>query len=115
LQSSYGANRRGELACAFVRHALASSVGLVAMLLKVDFDSAKTRIGLFRDNPRFAGKVVLLNRIVWFEPEGAAGPSENHAWFVWRSVGAPQSEPWIRYADKIEAPIALPIVSETAA
>jgi hypothetical protein len=52
------------------------------MLLRVDFDLAKTRADLFRDNPRFAGKSVLRDRIVWFEQPGAA-PSDDHAWFVW--------------------------------
>ena len=58
--------------------------GVVAMLLKVDWDSAKTRRRFFADCPRFSMKLVLTDRIHWFDPEpGSAGPSENHAWFVW--------------------------------
>lgn len=60
--------------------------GVVAMLLRTDFDHAKGRSHLFRDCPAFAKKLVLTKRIVWFEPEpGEKGksPSFNHAWFVW--------------------------------
>jgi len=60
--------------------------GQVAMLLRVDFDSAKTRAHLFRDCPAWSKKIVLTKRIVWFEPQtGAKGksPSENHAVYIW--------------------------------
>ena len=91
--------KRGELADAFIRHALELEVPIAAFLLRVDADSAKTRADIFRDCPFFAGKIVLLDRIVWFEREGAAGPSENHAWFIWdRSHQA--RRPWIAYGRK---------------
>ncbi|MGE0629776.1 MAG: hypothetical protein AB7O43_18380 [Hyphomicrobiaceae bacterium] len=60
--------------------------GVVAMLLRTDFDHAKSRFHLFRDCPAFSKKLVLTRRIVWFaEPNGKpkAQPSFNHAWFVW--------------------------------
>lgn len=63
--------------------------GQVAMLLRADFDSGKTRTKFFRDCPAWAKKIVLLQRIVWFEPEPRAdgkkpaGPSENHAFYIW--------------------------------
>ena len=97
----YGADRRSDLACAFIRHALTLPVRVVAMLLRVDFDSGKTRTDLFRDNPRFAGKITLLDRVVWFDRKGAA-PSDNHAWFVWNNA-SPGEGPWIRYAGKAGA------------
>ncbi len=86
-----------ELGTEFCEHALRlmeSCDGLVAMLLRTDFDHAKTRSHLFRDCPAFAKKLVLTKRIVWFEPEpGAKGksPSFNHAWFIWdwKHQGAP--------------------------
>lgn len=64
------------------------------MLLRTDFDHAKTRRHLFADCPAFAKKVVLTKRILWFTPEpGAKGksPSENHAWWIWdwQHRGAP--------------------------
>jgi hypothetical protein len=70
------------MACRFIAHAL-ELVPVVAMLLRIDFDSGKTRAGLFRDCAAFAQKIVLLDRIVWFEREGAPGPSENHCWMIW--------------------------------
>jgi hypothetical protein len=65
-----------KLARQFIEHALElgpPKVRIIAMLLRSDFDSAKTRAHLFRDCPTFAHKIVLLDRIVWFEREGAAG------------------------------------------
>jgi hypothetical protein len=85
----------GRYAEVFIEHALALAP-FVAMLLRIDFDSGKTRTRLFGDCPFFAGKLILLDRIVWFPREGKAGPSENHAWYLWdrRHQGAPT----IRYA-----------------
>ena len=60
--------------------------GMVAMLLRTDFDHAKSRTHLFRDNPAFAKKLVLMKRIAWFvEADGKpkASPSFNHAWYIW--------------------------------
>jgi hypothetical protein len=74
----------GKLACQFIAHAL-ELVPIVALLLRIDFDSGKTRAGLFRDCRAFAHKIVLLDRIVWFEREGAPGPSENHCWMIWNA------------------------------
>jgi hypothetical protein len=73
---------RGRLAVRFIERAV-ELMSIVAMLLRVDFDSAKTCTHLFRDNPLFAQKLTLLNRIVWFQREHHDSPSENHAWFVW--------------------------------
>ena len=57
-------------AARFIEHALAltkSSAGFVAMLLRTDFDHAKSRQHLFGGCPQFAKKVVLTKRIRWFE------------------------------------------------
>ena len=78
-----------ELGTEFCEHALRLMEpvgGLVAMLLRTDFDHAKGRSYLFRDCPAFAKKVVLMKRIVWFtEANGKpkASPSFNHAWQIW--------------------------------
>jgi hypothetical protein len=84
----------GRLAHQFISHAL-NLAPIVAMLLTADFDSGKTRTSLFRVCKLFVGKIVLLDRVVWFERPGA-DPSTNHAWFIWHRghVG----EPTIRYA-----------------
>jgi hypothetical protein len=81
------------LAQEFIEHALELMKpcrGIVAMLLRTDYDHAKTRQHLFSNCPAFAKKIVLTRRIVWFENEKAA-PSFNHAWFVFdhRHSGPP--------------------------
>jgi hypothetical protein len=85
----------GRLACEFIAHAI-ELAPIVVMLLRIDFDSGKTRTGLFRDCRAFAGKLTLLDRVTWFEREGAPGPSENHAWFIWNDRH--QGPPTITYA-----------------
>lgn len=90
----YG-DRRGTLALRFIEHALSiteSYYGCVAMLLPIDFDSGKTRSHVF-EHPAFACKLVLLDRIRWFD--GQAG-STNHCWCVWDWKH--QGPPIIRYA-----------------
>jgi hypothetical protein len=82
---------QGREAVAFIERALElvkPKGGKVAMLLKADFDSAKGRRHLFADCPAWAKRIVLLDRILWFEPTPdengrVSGPSENHAWFLW--------------------------------
>lgn len=64
--------------------------GFVAMLLRTDFDHAKTRQHLFGSSKCFARKLVLTKRIQWFE-DSKGSPSFNHAWFIWdwKHQGAP--------------------------
>jgi hypothetical protein len=95
----YGDRRRGEMAVAFIEHALALKVPRIAMLLRNDFDSAITRQHLFRNEPRFAFKLVLLNRIKWFD--GPSSPSDNHSWFCWAQDN--EDLPTIRYIGREEA------------
>jgi len=81
-----------EFATEFIAHALCLMAprGLVAMLLRTDFDHAKSRTNLFAGCPAFAKKIVLTKRIRWFE-DSAGSPSFNHAWFIWdyQHLGAP--------------------------
>ncbi len=82
----------GKEAEKIVRHALhvtklAGSVtgggGSVAMLLPHAWDTAKTRKDLFTTAPFYA-KLTLTRRIRWENlDQKAAGPSSNHAWYVW--------------------------------
>jgi hypothetical protein len=95
----YGRERRGELAIAFIRHALSLPIPRIAMLLPVDFDSAVSRQDVFRFCPAFAGKLVLLNRIRWIA--GSTGsPSMNHSWFCWNKTSV--DAPTIRYVSRRE-------------
>ena len=75
----YGKGNRD--AVKFCELALRRCDGLVAMLLTAKFDFGKTRRHLFADNPRFAAKIALLDRIQWFP--GATTGTEDHAWYVW--------------------------------
>lgn len=72
------------LAQEFIEHALhlTEPHGLVAMLLRTDFDHAKTRRHLFGDRQQFSKKLVLTKRIKWFE-DSTGQPSFNHAWYIW--------------------------------
>ena len=72
------------LAQEFIEHALALTKpsGVIAMLLRCDFDHAKTRQHLFGQCPQFAKKLVLTKRVRWIEGSNGS-PSFNHAWFVW--------------------------------
>lgn len=78
---------RGKLAEQFIEKALEMTRphgGKVAMLLRVDFDSAKTRRHLFADHPAFTRKYVLTKRILWSNLVHTSDePKKNHAWFVW--------------------------------
>lgn len=88
---------QGRQAIQFIARALEVTnewQGKVAMLLPMDFDSAKTRRHWFADNPAFFSKLVLLNRIKWFDGQGG---SVNHAWFIWDWRN--NKLPIIRYAE----------------
>jgi hypothetical protein len=79
------------LAEEFISHAMMLMKpvsGCVAMLLRTDYDHAKTRGHLFQ-HP-FSKKLVLTKRIKWFE-DSKGQPSFNHAWFIWdwKHQGAP--------------------------
>jgi hypothetical protein len=84
---------QGQLAEVFIEHALELTRpvnGRVAMVLRTDFDHAKSRKHLFKDCPQFSKKVVLLSRVRWI-PGSTGSPSFNHAWFIWswQHTGAP--------------------------
>lgn len=73
---------------AFVRHALKHirhTGGLMAMLLRNEWDSASTRNDLFGHCPEFFMKLVLTKRPRWFEKtEESSSPRHNYSWFIWR-------------------------------
>lgn len=69
----------------FIEHALNLTKphkGMVALLLRNEYDSAKKRKHLFKDHPAFDTKLVLLKRPRWFA-DGASSPRHNFAWFIW--------------------------------
>lgn len=75
----YGKGNRD--AVKFAERALEYCPGLVALLLTAKFDFGNTRCHLFRDNPRFAAKIALIDRIQWFP--GETSGTEDHAWYIW--------------------------------
>jgi len=74
---------------------------MLALLLPTDFDSAKTRACYFGDCPHFVGKIILRERIVWFQRSDGIreAPKENSAWFMWaRNPLRVRHPPMILYA-----------------
>ncbi|MFG1349077.1 hypothetical protein [Xanthobacter autotrophicus] len=69
----------------FAALALSRCRGWVALLLTAKFDFGKTRAHLFRDCPRFFGKIALVDRIQWFAGDGSG--TEDHAWYIWAPTG----------------------------
>lgn len=92
----YGKGNRD--AVLFAELALTRCKGIVALLLTAKFDFGKTRHHLFRDNPRFAAKIVLVDRIQWFP--GATTGTEDHAWYVWSPPSVGSRSPRIVYEGK---------------
>lgn len=99
---------RGTLITPFIQAGLRRlrPGGLLCLLLPVDCDSAKRRRPYFADCPHFVAKIVLTQRIVWFERNDGKreGPKENHAWFVWaRSPLRIRRPPVVLYAPQAGA------------
>jgi hypothetical protein len=92
----YGKGNRD--AVRFAELALERCGGLVALLLTAKFDFGKTRRHLFRDNPRFAAKIALVDRIQWFPGESSG--TEDHAWYVWAPANVAHGAPIILYEGK---------------
>jgi hypothetical protein len=75
------------LAEAFIRKALELTQragGMVAMLLRNEYDCAASRRDLF-ERESFAAKFVLTKRPKWADGIGrhSASPRHNFAWFLW--------------------------------
>jgi hypothetical protein len=79
----------------FAERALDRCDGFIALLLTAGFDSGSTRTHLFRDNPRFLAKIVLVDRISW-TLDGKTGTGD-HAWYCWRPKSEKQKPPVIYY------------------
>jgi hypothetical protein len=71
-----------SLATQFIERALFYSQRKVAMLLRNEFDCAKSRQHLFGNCPQFAMKLVLTKRPKWFDDDKAS-PRHNFSWFIW--------------------------------
>lgn len=89
--------KQNRLAVKFAETALSICDGFVALLLTMKFDSGNTRHHLFRDNPRFAAKIVLVDRISFLLNDESG--TEDNAWFVWGPKGV-QHTPTIFWEGK---------------
>ena len=90
--------KQNRTAVKFAEVALAACDGFVALLLTAKFDSGSTRAHLFRDNPRFAGKIVLTDRISFLLNDESG--TEDHAWYVWTEKPRLPRSPVILYAGR---------------
>lgn len=74
--------------------------GMVAMLLRNEWDCAKKSRPFTKEHPAFLMKIVLNFRPRWIE--GTKGsPRHNYAWYVWdwtKALTSPHAKPEIRYA-----------------
>ena len=69
----------------FLRRALEHDVRLVAMLMRSEFNSGKTRMDLF-ERPDYAFEIVLTSRPRWdwwFCEKSKHSGRHNFSWFVW--------------------------------
>ena len=83
-----------KLAEAFIRKALELTEplqGRVAMLLRNEYDCAKSRRDLF-EHPAFLKKIVLTKRPRW-STEDKASPRHNFAWYIWCWKKPPDAPP----------------------
>jgi hypothetical protein len=74
----------GDLAEQFIRHGIERTrkhEGVLALLMRNEYDCAKGRSELFINHP-FARKVVLTTRPRWI-PDSTGAPRHNYAWFIW--------------------------------
>jgi hypothetical protein len=98
---------RGRLAELFIAYGIQRmGDGFLALLLPADFDSARTRMSLFGGCKRFVGKLVLTQRVKWFEhpTKPRMQPKENSAWYLWGNVEfrhPKTASPVIRYAPEM--------------
>lgn len=62
--------------------------GKVAMFLRNEYDSAKTRHNLFKNCAAFDLKLIMTRRPKWFADDKAS-PRHNYAWYVWNWSRSP--------------------------
>lgn len=77
------------------------SRGTVIFLCRHEWDAAKSRKSLFKDNPAFAKKIVLLHRPRWIEGSKGA-PRFPYAYYVWdwaKAIRFPLGPAEITYAE----------------
>jgi len=80
----------GEKAEQFIRMALRTTTTVVAMVMRQEYDAARTRIDLFQHSA-FRAKITLTSRPRWIEGTTGA-PRFNYAIYVWDHSNASPPE-----------------------
>tara|TARA_R110002033_G_scaffold149954_1_gene186917 strand:+ start:368 stop:931 length:564 start_codon:yes stop_codon:yes gene_type:complete len=70
--------------------------GVVAMLLRQEYDCASTRQFMFGQSLNFDMKIVLTKRPRWVK-DSSGSPRHNYAWYIWDFSFSKSSSPVIRY------------------
>lgn len=79
-----------------VRH---NEVSGIACLLRSNFDHAKSRQRIFKDEPLYFGQIKMLFRPLWFKVK-KKGPIHNYVWHIWHhSLEGRAGSPFVMYAD----------------
>ena len=58
----------------------------VAMLLRANFDFAKSRQVMFKDCQYYEGQIKMLFRPIWIEGKQKAQPIHNFVWHIWTAT-----------------------------
>ena len=93
-------NEPRGIADKFIRHGLGffdQGVQFMAMLLRSEFNSGKTRADMFGECHHYMGELVLTTRPRWDygdpdAPEKAA-PRHNFSWFMWSHSWGEENDP----------------------
>jgi hypothetical protein len=82
----------------FIRHGLSffdDGIEFMAMLMRSEFKSGKTRKDMFGECPHYKGELVLTTRPRWDydDPDApeTASPRHNFSWFMWQKDWANNS------------------------
>lgn len=78
-------------------------IDFVAMLLRSEFRSGKSRKDMFGDCPHYYGELVLTERPLWdwwFRDEPDNGPRHNFSWFMWKKNHKAQPLQFFHYPEK---------------
>lgn len=71
-----------------------------ACLLRTNFDHAKSRQHIFKDEPLYFGQIKMLFRPEWFKVKKKKGPIHNYVWHIWHySLKGRTGSPFVMYAD----------------
>lgn len=71
-----------------------------ASLHRANFDFAKSREYLFKDNPYYFGQIKMCFRPYWaVKTKESNGPIHNFVWHIWRSTKRESIFPATMYAD----------------